>query len=145
MIFVFYCFSSFKVKPVGKLVISEKFEIEEDCEKSVASKKKSNTTKQSLIAPSSGSSCCSSDADSNDLANDDDKSNSSDQDVKPIAGKKIQRKLNDQCFTIETTVTVEKCGDRKKGKKGTTNKAKRLTEPSPQKKKKMSTDQQMNR
>lgn len=139
MIFVFYCFTFVKVKPVGKLVISEKFQIEEGCEKGGASEKKSNTTKQSSIASSSGSSCCSSDAESNDIADDDDKCNSSDQEVKPIAGKKIQKKLNDQCFTIETTVTVEKCADRKKGKKkGMTNEANRLSESSPQKKKKMS-------
>lgn len=33
----------------------------------------------------------------------------------PLAGKKIKKKVNDQRFTIETTLTVEKCAnDRKK-------------------------------
>lgn len=35
----------------------------------------------------------------------------------PLASKKIQKKLNDQRFTIETTVTVENCDDRSGGKK----------------------------
>jgi uncharacterized metal-binding protein len=35
----------------------------------------------------------------------------------PLACKKVQKKLNDQRFTIETTVTVENCGSQKKGRK----------------------------
>lgn len=133
------------MKPVGKIVISEKYNQETE-RKSDAPQKKSTTTKSSPIGPTSESnSGCDTDAESMEMPDEEeDDCNSSDQEVKPLAGKKMQKKLNDQRFTIETTVTVEKCGsDRKKGKKsGLNNEAKCLPivppEPSPLKKKKMS-------
>lgn len=133
----------FQVKPVGKIVISDKTEHEEE-RKGCSSKR--NSSKQSSIAPTSGlSSCCDTDADSNDMQDDedDDECNSSEEELKPLAGKKMQKNLNDQRFTIETTVKVGKCGgDRKKGGKngGVSNEAKCLPfvppEPTPLKKKK---------
>lgn len=62
----------------------------------------------------------------------------------PLAGKKIKKKVNDQRFTIETTLTVEKCAnDRKKAMGGLKSQYLPIDppepEPSPMKKKKKST------
>lgn len=42
----------------------------------------------------------------------------------PLACKKVQKKLNDQRFTIETTVTVENCNEQSPKKSGATKKQK---------------------
>lgn len=61
--------------------------------------------------------------------------------MKLSPGKKVSKKINDQKFTIETTVTVEKCrSDRKKTKNSCEDKCLPLVppEPTPLKKKKSS-------
>lgn len=105
------------MKPVGKIVLSEKFGIndyKDDC-KSSSPLKKSSTLD------------CSQQSSSVSIADNDESSNSSSDDsrnmskpepTKTSCGKKMSKKVNDQKFTIETTVTVENCGGgRKKSKK----------------------------
>lgn len=105
--------------PVGKIVVSGKKEPEEE---SLRSQKKSiDVDLQSIGSKSqSGVSKCETDVDSNAEHCDDDEdylSSSEHEELKPLTGKKMSKKLNDQRFTIETTVTVEKVNDRKKSKK----------------------------
>lgn len=132
--------SFLKVKPVGKIVVSEKYLPENFAGKkdksAIEQKKKKTDSKTSLcedVEMSSNES--NSDAESDDKPDVDDCSNSSEDEVKPIAGKKLQKKLNDQRFTIETTVTVE--SSKKRGKKGgAANTSKALPEPTSMKKRK---------
>jgi len=86
------------LKPVGKITIVQKSNLP---------KKSSKVSLPAPIKcePQSDVDDCSEDADADPCQN-------------PIASKKVKTKINDQKFTIETTVTVENCGgDRKKNRK----------------------------
>lgn len=83
-----------KIKPVGKIVLSERlsnFSIE------------SEPLNRSQTAFDSSSNSCS------DSCSEVSK-------PEPANRKKLSKNFKDQKFTIETTVTVEKCGDRKRNK-----------------------------
>lgn len=127
------------VKPVGKIVLSEKYGNDEDDCESVPSKKRSKASEkqlsQSFKQPSSGATSCDSDESMNVQS---DERILSEPEPEPTPSR--SKKLNDQKFTIETTVKVEKCGDRRKGKKKSDEKCLPLVppEPSPLKKKKSS-------
>lgn len=94
-----------KVNPVGKIVISEKFEPENVRPGSAS--RKSKRQSEPCGSQSNASDNCETDDDSEDCPDDNDGDSS---EPTPIAGKKFQKKVNDQRFTIETTVTVAKCG-----------------------------------
>lgn len=82
----------YQLNPVGKIVICEKPE-SDDCD------------------PEDETGGASDDCSS------DDECPSADDCPKPIASKKFQKRVNDQRFTIETTVKVEPCPSKKKSSK----------------------------
>lgn len=130
-----FCDSIKIVKPVGKIVVSETCTA--DKENFDTDRRKTKTESEDFCSDDPISAAQSCDSEENDeRQKTEDDSNSSDQDAKPIAGKKLKKKLNDQRFTIETTVTVQNVG-KKKGKK---NQCLPIVppEPSPEKKKKKS-------
>lgn len=91
------------MNPVGKIVISEKFEPENVRPDSASRKSK----RQSEPCQSNVSDNCETNDESEGSPDDNDSDSS---EPTPVAGKKFQKKVNDQRFTIETTVTVAKCG-----------------------------------
>src|SRR5690349_3651745 len=79
--------------------------------KSIAEKKFGKRQYSDDCSPSDDSQ--KSDSDDTQSSNDD-SCEESDEDVrKPLAANKMQKKVDEQKFTIETTVTVEKCGQKK--------------------------------
>lgn len=140
-----------KVQPVGKIVISEKFDkseysspknsvAESDC-RSSQKKPAANRQSDEECTPSADSmDCDSNDVDSNEQSVQGESCDESEEEVRqPVGAKKLQKKVDEQKFTIETTVTVEKCGDRKKNKNARQCLPLVPTEPSPMKGKKKKT------
>lgn len=107
----------FQIHPVGKLVFSEKLGADSACSLKKESAARSSQSKPSAkrqfddeCSPSGESLEC--DSVSIDSCGD------SDEEVRqPVASNRCEKNLDEQKFTIETTVTVEKRGDRKKSKK----------------------------
>lgn len=103
------------MKPVGKIVFSGKSKSNED----LGSQKKSIAMDNQSVrsdSQSGVSKLCETDVESDDeQCYDEDPKG--EPEVKHIGGKSLSKKLNDQRFTIETTVTVEKNNDYRKSKK----------------------------
>lgn len=96
-------FGSFQVKPVGKISVHEQF----DASKSDPSDVDVCKSNKRFNSPTSATERTSgSDSDEQD----------SDDRTKPTAGSKMKKKVNNQRFTIETTVKVESLNPKKNRK-----------------------------
>lgn len=117
------------MKTVGKIVVSEQNTCEASNNRSP--QRKSKARKHSDCSSSNGSNDdeCEDDSDSKRRSDDDDVDCS---EAKTLGSKKVSKQVDDQRFTIETTIKVQKCGDKKKAKKDD-------NEPSPTMERKKST------
>lgn len=82
--------------------------------------KKESDSRPSQNNKQSDDSDCSKSEDSDDAksATEESCSDSKKEVRQSLGAKKLQKKVDDRKFTIETKLTVEKCGDRKRSKKG---------------------------
>ena len=117
------------MKPVGKIVFSEKFGADDEDE--IPAKKRTTASDKQSLRSRNISQCSNSSEESSaeNSSVDDRDMSEAELESKPF-GKKLSKKLIDQKFTIETTVTVEKC-DRKKSKKSTEDRCLPLVPPEP--------------
>ena len=125
------------MKPIGKITICEKGASKEPPARR-QTQRKSMPEPCDNESPSNASNYCDdSDVDTDKPSDEDECMSSEPEEVKPpIAGKKMKKKLDDQRFTIETTVTVEKCG-KKGAKKSMQTKCLPIVPPEPVPMKKM--------
>lgn len=119
------------MKTVGKIVVSEQNTFEAN--RSRSPQRKSAARKHSECSSSNGSHEDYSNAKRrSDDDDDDDECVSSEAEVIKLGSNKLSKQVDDQRFTIETTVKVQKYSDKKKARKDD-------NEPSPKMKRKKST------